>query len=191
MTDLETMPFPPPMLIGIAAGLEPAEEVAARFGYAPDEYRALAKTRAFQQALAKVAQNMDATGLSPDLIELSLLQEMSAKVTKKVFSMLTSDSLEPGDVSKLAALLYRREEALSERMRKQTQGEADTASEQFVINISLPENLSAQPTIQAAKNTDTAAIKIDFSAPAEPASTLPVLDHDALEDLAVEEVPAR
>ena len=134
-------PFPPQMLVGIAAGLEPAEEVAARFGYSSEEYRALSKTRAFQQALAKVAAAMDASGLSPEMVELSLLQEMTAKVTRRVFSLLMSPAMEPADLARLANLLYTRENSLAERVRKMVDGDRDesvSSGPGFVINISLP-----------------------------------------------------
>jgi len=138
------------MLVAIAAGLEPPVDIAVNHGYTPESYAAVAKTRAFQQALAAVARKMESEGITPDILELATLQEMTTRVTRQLFTSLTSEELEPKERVQIANLLFNREDTLTKRTQQRDSEHVSGGEDAFVINITLPSSGTATVSVGAA-----------------------------------------
>lgn len=53
---------PPEMVLQIASGLDAPEDIAARYGYAPEEFQALKNWQPFQQEVAKTRAEIEKSG---------------------------------------------------------------------------------------------------------------------------------
>lgn len=134
MYDLENLPYPPQMLVGIVAKLEPEFDVAARFGYPSDKYKKLRETAAFKNALAKVQASMADSGLDAESVEHAMLQEMTAVITKELFAdFKMRGGLKPDERIRMGNALYNRENQLSQRLTPKNKNTGD--SDKFSITI--------------------------------------------------------
>lgn len=140
---LDALPYPPAMLIGLAAGLEAPYDVAARYGYTRSKYDEIERTPAFRSALSKVQEVVAAHGVDAETVEHTVLQEMTARVTRQLFAKFT-DPKTPLDMQvKLANTLYTREGALKQRLQPKA---ASAAGVGFSITIALPNEQSVTIT---------------------------------------------
>lgn len=145
--NLPTLPFPPDMLLAIAAGHDTDFNIAAAYGIPASEFSVIRETASFKAALAKAQEVVDANGEDAEVVEHALLQTMAGEITKSLYEVY-HQGVTPTDMKiRIASVLYNREDQMRNRLRPKAQGPAHAAGEGFKIIINIPSALPApQPT---------------------------------------------
>lgn len=140
---LEETPYPPALLIGLAAGMEPRYDVAARYNISSVQLDTMMAQKGFRAALDKATEMIAANGLDTEVVAHTILQELTAKITRDLYDKYTQGST-PLDIKvKIANVLYARETQLRQRIQPDKKDEKDTGPG-FSININFPDGGGAQ-----------------------------------------------
>lgn len=137
-------PYPPAMLIGLVAGMEPKYDVAARYGVSSAQLDTLMDQPAFKAALAKAKELVDLNGVDEEMMAFSVLQGLTSRVVRDLYTTYMNRDTPTDTKVRIANALFARENQLRQRVHpaKQVQG-GDGAG--FTININLPASVTGAP----------------------------------------------
>ena len=152
----EHSPYPPAMLIGLAAGLEPKYDVAARYGVDSRQLDKLMTQKGFLAALDKAKEVVGANGVDEEVVAFSLLQEITSRITKDLYLQYHKLHTTPDTQVKIANTLFARENQLRQRVHPNKTA-ATAQGSGFTININLP----AMPNTPAQTVTIRGALPAD------------------------------